>query len=341
MTSHVYTGLEAIRWERSICEPFNGRRINDAFLKEAEAVLPERFIAHDEIHRVLSKFEEMDFFGTVYLPDGTVTTGKTVTLKRTEDVLGDMEYIYQYGGAWKRVIGGMPLVGGVAVAVGVFIASLIFSDEYATGTDALLLTSKHGKRRLGRRKALFGMLFPPLLAFVSVILYVLVIFSAFGFSDGSGNAALFVNVGISNSDSVLNGFYQKDVGVTFFGAAARSLLTILVMAMICSAVALLISSISKTSILSLGITGAILLMPDIVLSAINNDRLFSNPILEKLGAYLPMTAISQADTNWIVMQFPTGESYLPYLFVLCPIMLIAVCAVYFLSSGRFAKHQVV
>ncbi len=338
-TSHVYEGLDGIRWEKEICMPFDGRVIDDAFVREVEAIFPDRLIALDEIHHLVhNAFTKAGAEEPIYREDGTVFVKTNRELIPVTEVLGDIQYRYRYGGGWVELIQNMGMVGGIAALVGIFLSAMMYSHEYACGTDAVLLTSKHGKHRLGAVKFMVGLAIPILLVTVTVGLLALLIFSLYGFGGGDGNAALTIsNYGIA--DRMLGGFLPEDFEVTYAGAAIRSFLTVLLMTVICSAIALAVSSFCRSTIASIAVSSALLLVPSFVMARLENAFPASR-LIESIMAYMPYQAIAGAGNNWFLRQLTVGGEtwrYLPPLAVAAVCLTIG-CSV--LSAWRYASHQV-
>lgn len=351
ITTEAHTGLDGIRWDRSVCAPFEGRTVDDAFVREAVQYLDEKFpnrhLLSVELATVLRNFTRTTATLSgepIYNDDGTVTLPEVkeheTEILSASEVTGGEVLVYRYGAGWVKIIDMIGRLAMPAAAVGIFLCTTLYSGEYTAGCDAVLLTTKKGKRQLGRAKFIFGLLFPAALVTVTVGIYALTILCAYGFSGGTGSAAL--NTFFRGNENIdgrfMQGFLAEDIGVTYIGCALRSYLSVILMTLTASALALLVSSLVRSSILSVGISAALILGPSLTFSLIAENRF--SPFVNTVNAYLPIGAFTNAAKNWFTKQIPLGDGVLRYVPVLAVVFIVVAAFSYLVAVRAFARHQV-
>lgn len=207
---------------------------------------------------------------------GSVLAAETERLYR--HLADDYTAYYNYDwGYWK--LRGMhtllPFTVGIILLVGL---APLFSGEYAERTDALILSSRHGKGRLPRAKIRAGLLFAVLVWTGAELLTAAL---AFGFYGVTGAESYWQNWVTDYAPFPLNN------GQITLITVATSLLGALFLAGALMAV----SAVMKNTFLALAAGGVVLLLPSF-------DAAFSvSPFLQKLFNFMP-TRVLSAIQEW-------------------------------------------
>lgn len=284
------------------------------------------------------RFEDIEFSAAFY--DNAKATGDLLAKQYRADFSGakgavlaekaEQMYIaiadeytayYNYDlGYWKlrNMHKTFPLTIGLIVLIGL---APIFSSEYSLKTDALVLSTKHGKGKLIHAKIIAGLLFS--LSAWSVIegINTLLIY---GFCGYTGAEAYWQNWITDYAPFPLNQLQITLVTV------ATSLLGVLFLASVLMAV----SSCSKNQFAALATGGAVLLLPYL-------DNLFQdNRTLQKIFSFTP-TRVLTAINEWqgFSLCYLFGEA-VPIQYVVLVSAVIITALGIILSFFFFKKHQV-
>lgn len=339
MISHYYTGLEGIKWEKELCAPFDGRIIDDEFVVEVDAVFPDRLVASDDLHDICSSFI-LKLIANPVINDGETIQGQqTKVYMPVEKTFGDTEYLYRYGTGWRLLINSMSITGGIAAAAGIIMATVIYSGEYTSGTDALLLTSKYGKKKLAAVKFFACLTIPIVTAALSMGLLALILLSVFGFGGGDGSAALMFH-SYNAADRLAGGFTAADFGVTYAGEAIREFGAIMMTTAICACVAAAVSAAAGSDFISVAATSCILLIPSAIGAALPSELLIDHKWLKTLFSFTPVNAIRDSAANWFRYSPISSSSTLRYLPILAILLAAAVISSFAISLKAYPEHQV-
>lgn len=174
---------------------------------------------------------------------------------------------YDYG--WENIFSSFSNDGGVLLAI-VIIFGLcnVFTGEYSSGTDALLLSCKCGQRKTVTAKLLASLIYSALCWAVYVIMTVVVNFAFLG-AEGAG---------VGTSQSNLERFFG-DIPCILLGCVLLGLITLAVSALLSKQVGSIAASV-LIGLLPMGVT--ILYVPNISLRQFINAM----PVNIIYGGYL-------------------------------------------------------
>lgn len=213
------------------------------------------------------------------------------------------------------------LIMGAMILLGV---STVFSNEYSTNMDALILSSKNGKSRVITAKLLASGIFIVIVALFFTLLNLLIQFKTMGFPGGNSTLQGLFRYENSPYGWTLVQYIPRQIAVHLFGSLAFGF------------IALLVSSLCKSGLASFFISGCIFGLP-----------LFFNSILViKTGWIAKINEFSYA----ILMRgqplfsefkafniFGHPVLYLNLMLVLFTLLSIAVI---YLTYRSFRSHQV-
>ncbi len=227
-----------------------------------------------------------------------------------------------YNDGWASLLSLLMYVMSAAGFLLIVALSPIFAEEYTRGTDALILTSRYGKKQCAKAKILAAMLFSLLLGILFIGINTAAFTSAFGV-DG-WNAS----VQISTSYLFDHVPYNLTFGQAFGFCALLWFSGLFVVTGLC----LLFSSVSKSSFIALIITLFVYAVPMFIS--------VSEQLPLKLMALNPLRAMMIGSTLSLT-QVNMGGTVLNYCWVIALFMVFVVALVWFLARRFFAKHQVV
>jgi len=250
--------------------------------------------------------------------------GETLAAK-TEEMYGRLareytaNYNYDYG-YWKlrNMHTTYPFTIGLIILIAL---APIFASEYSGRTDALLLTTKHGKRRLVYAKLKAGLLFAILSWSAIELINTLLIFSIYG---ATGAEAYWQNWLIDWSP-----FPWSQLQITLVTIATSFLGAIFL-----AGAVMLISAFSKNQFVSLLIGGVMLLLPVLSLS------LTDYGVFQTIFNFMPtrvLTAINE--WQWFDLAYLFGKAVpLQYVIIVTAVILLTVSM--FICFFTFKRHQV-
>lgn len=200
--------------------------------------------------------------------------------------------------------------------------SPVFSEEYSKGTDALLLTSRHGKCKCAWAKIIASYLFTLICVGVFLLFFFAAMLLDYGLEGGGCSVQL-------NNHYILTG---TPYFLTCAQAAGYSVLLWVGGALILTALTLLISAVCKSSFLTLVAALSVYLIPLLFAQIGMSPKLFClNPIwcfLMEAPIMIPKIGGGQGG----------GVSY---VWVIAAAALILTGASFVLARRFFARHQVV
>lgn len=228
---------------------------------------------------------------------------------------------YNYSFGYKNIRNIMtiyPYTLGLVILVSL---APLFSSEYSRRTDALLLTSKNGKKKLAHAKLAAGLLATVVVWSIITVLNIIIIFSLYG---TIGWEAFW-----QNWVSTLSPFPWSQ-GTAMVIAIFTSLFGMLFFA----CVLMLISSISKNQFTSIIVGAVILLFP------IFDFAFTSNHTISMIFNFFP-SRIMMGERIWQGFDlFYLAGVVLPYQYiVIASTIIISTCTIP-IATHFFAKHQV-
>lgn len=167
------SGRAAIAVDRELARPYEGVLTDDTV---------KRIIAdHSEKAQNTSPWATMDYaydsIIRVFLDESGGHNGLTV-----EEIYGEdpAHREFHYARGEQQFLGYMPMLLLVMGYVLIVALSPIFSDEYMRGTDALILTSKMGKKQCAISKVVAALIFTAVIAATIILLNWLLVVIFFG-----------------------------------------------------------------------------------------------------------------------------------------------------------------
>ncbi len=231
----------------------------------------------------------------------------------------DAKYNYD-NGYWKfRIMHNFyPYTLGLAIIVSL---SSIFSIEFSSNVEAIVLATKYGKNKIIFSKVISGFLFATLVFLIFEITNIIIIF---GFYSFTGWESVYPNFLLDNAPYLFNQLQISIITVltTYFGVVLLFTIT------------MLISACSKKIFNSILISSLILFIPIFISSAINN------PALEIIYKFCPAYIISGIPLwqNLDLVYFFGQAIPIKYFIAIISIGIILISIV--ISYNKFSKHQV-
>lgn len=235
--------------------------------------------------------------------------------------LNNYEAKYNYdNGYWKfRIMHNFyPYTLGLAIIVSL---SSLFSIEFSSNLEAIVLSTKYGKRRLVFAKAIAGFLFVSLLWLIFEFINIIIIFSFFSFT---GAESLWPNFLLDNAPYLFN---QAQISIitsitTYFGMILFFSIT------------MLISACSKKVFNSVLISSLVLFIPIFISAAINNN------IIDILYKFCPAYIISGIPLwqNLDLVYFAEQAIEIKYFIAIISLFIMFLSLI--ITYNKFSKHQV-
>lgn len=232
-------------------------------------------------------------------------------------------FLYDYSGGWKTLlIRGFQMIFLLAGLVICVVLSPIFAREYQTGADALILSSRCGRRETVRAKMAAGVQAASGIYLLAVITAFLSILGVFGIQGWNCNYQLLM----------VTSFYGLKIWqVILLGMGLNYLVMLSVMAL-----AMLLSAVCKTPftavIISMLYTVTALFFP-----AAGNV----NGIGNKIVSLLPARAVDThaVFSSYFFYSFGKAVITFPCMILIFTILMMALCLP--AAGRRFRIHQVV
>ncbi len=199
--------------------------------------------------------------------------------------------------------------------------SPVFSEEYTRGTDALILTSRHGKRKCAWAKIIASYLFTLLTVGSCLLFQSFVYWQSFGFDGGGASVQL-------NNHFTLTGVPYF---LTNMGAAGYGLVLWAGGSLILTAFVLLLSAICRSAFVTVIAALACYIIPSMFGQLGIPPQLLSlNPIWDFL-----------IETPMMIPKLSlAGGAQLSYVWVVAVFALVMTLVSFIFSRRIFAKHQV-
>lgn len=248
-----------------------------------------------------------------------------VLAAKAEEMYGDLAenytafYNYDWG-YWKlrNIHSSYPFSIGLLVLIGL---APVFSAEYSRRTDALILSSKHGKKKLIFAKVKAGLIFAVAVWGLIEIINTLLIFGIYG---TTGAEAYWQNFFMDYAPFPFN-----QLQITLITIATSLLGTIFL-----ASVVLLISVCSKNQFVSLLVGGVMLLAPCL------NLAFTDNALIQTIYNFMPtrvLTAINE--WQWFDLFYLFGNA-VPIQYVIITAALLISAAAMLLCCMIFGRRQV-
>ena len=210
------------------------------------------------------------------------------------------------------------LMAGIVIIITV---SPVFSEEYASGMDALILTAKYGKERCALAKVAAAFLFT-------------VVFTLFVV--GTGFVVFLAGRGLAGWDSdiqlsPLMVFASVKYPLKCYEASVMTVLVSLAAMMALNGLTLIFSAVSRTSFISVILAAAVYFAPMFISSG--------NVIVRKILCLFPVNSISVS--GLVKLYGPTlGETGIPVVALpgLVALAVTVICVGF--CRRAFANHQV-
>ncbi len=305
-------GGEAVAYDKEVAAEYEGElteeKIQDILERYAPGTSDGGFWTINSTYNTVQ-----NSFGNM---DGSYN-GLTVE-EAFPDYQGEKPLLLGYSSGYTGfIIMGMYLMTGFGFVLIIALAP-VFSEEYSRKTDALLLTSRHGKRLCGWSKILAAYLFTLLTAGVFLLIMIGAFLAGFGLTGGESSIQL--------NDS----FLLEDVPyfMSCMDAALDCLVLWLAGALILTALTLVLSALCRTSFLTLIAALAVYMLPMLGVSVGIPDEILSvTPFwcfLSERTLEIPKFFGGQLSWIWIPAAFS---------------VLLAPLALH-LGRKIFARHQV-
>lgn len=308
-------GREAVRLDKEIAARHEGPLTEEKVEEILETYRPKRddggFWVVNNIYNTLSSlWGDMD--GSY---DGTdIRFTFPAYLDERPLVLGYNEgwLVFLESGTYMMVFLGFLLV----IAL-----SPVFSEEYNRGTDALILTSRHGKRSCAWAKIIASYLFTLMVVGGWLLLQSFLYWKDFGLDGGGASVQL-------NNHFMFSGVPYF---LTYMGAAGYCLVLWIGGSLILTALILVLSAFCRSSFVTVIMAAACYAMPSLLGQlGVPMELLSLNPIWDFLAeAPLMVPKLSLG-----------GGAQVSYVWVVAVFALVMTVASFVLSRRIFAKHQV-
>ncbi len=308
-------GRAAVRLDKEIAARHGGPLTEERVEEILEAYRPDRedgglWMVNNIYNTLSSLWGEMD--GSY---DGTDIRSAFPAY------LDDRPLVLGYNEGWLCFLeSGMYMMVFIGVLL-VIALSPVFSEEYGRGTDALILTSRHGKRGCAWAKVIASYLFTLLMAGGWLLLQSLMYWRDFGLDGGGASVQL-------NNHFMFSGVPYF---LTNLGAAGYCLVLWLAGSLILTAFVLLISALCRSSFVALVVSLAVYVIPSMFGQLGVPPKLLSlNPTWDFL-----------AETPLMIPKLSLfGGTQVSYVWVVAAFGLAMTAVSVVLGRRIFARHQV-
>ena len=360
MLDHEYKGIEAIAKEKSNVKEFTGELTDEKIAKihkEISLILdnPKNYVTEidknkqnlidetkidmeaigytqhaidDEIKSLKLESEIWDKDYQKYVSIHELIDSKLINSDGTLIPIAkafptlEQPLIYDYHTGYDRLI--RSLTNWVAILLCIIVIvciSPVFADEYGTGTDAVILTTRYGKNKVVSAKIISSILFS-ITIFVG---FALLNTCLYGFTYGlsGGNVSVFLDFWSSGKGYALT-YFQQYIAALILGLLGTLFLT---------AITLLLSSKLKTAFSSIIMAALIAFIPAFDIFKITIP-------LKKIFDFFPINIMSITSsfnriTNY---NFFGTNIYQPY--VMLAVALIGTVVLMPFAYRGFSRHQV-
>lgn len=210
------------------------------------------------------------------------------------------------------------LMAGIVIIIAV---SPVFSEEYASGMDALILTARYGKERCALAKVAAAFLFTAVFTLFIAGMGFLV------FLAGRGTAGWDSDIQLSE----LMIFTPVKYPLKCYEASVMTVLVSLAAMMALNGLTLIYSAVSRTSFVSVILSAAVYFAPMFISSG--------NMIVRKILCLFPVNSISVS--GLVKLYGPTlGKTGVPVVVLPVVVALVVITVCVGFCRRAFANHQV-
>ncbi len=349
-------GFPAIRYDRSLQNTFSGRLPLDKLQElwnEAQAIQAEVDAGNEDVRwQKLNRYTVVLSVGgrTYYLPlyvqdakesgDLSEIYAGTIYLLPGEDSLvpnadpssplvqkvlktyNALEYpLYgAYMGGWGDLFNTIPTffqyVVGILIVIGV---TPLFADETSTGIAVILLTTRYGKSRMLRNKALAAML------------YAMIIFVLFAAAAITTQICIYGTTSLNASIQLIN--WKSPYNMSIGGALGLWMFFGLLASVTTAALTMLFSAIANNAFTAFIPAALVYILPSFSYAGLS-------PALHRTMKLLPASVIGNIDTLFAAADYYSIMGLLidrKLLIILCSMLLTVLCAY---MAIWFYKHRV-
>ena len=319
---HIVRGQDAISYTKELAGKYAGPLTTE----KVKDVLASGFWSRDEMIAANMDPESLRYFvhnalydaflGSFARPDGTYN-GSTV-----EEIYGPRasELVIGYFSGWGSTMFSLSNLMLVWCCIVIIILSSIFSDEYTRGTDALILSSIHGRTKCSLAKIIASFVVS-IGGTVLIILALTLVMLLFHGTDGYEASVQINNIWFLSTTP-----YPLSWLKAYFFACIFWITAIIIV----TAVTLLVSALAKSSFSSLVISLSIYLIP-----AFFPWNEFG---LDYFGSFMPINQVML--NSFSLAEIPLGTYTLNLVWLTIPVSLILLVLCGLGSGKTFSGHQV-
>lgn len=308
-----FIGKEAIKIGQEVAEKYEGK------------------LTEEKIQQILHDFKspfieysyygiEIPFFYNFANEDGTRNEVKIQEVFRVPEE----SLTVGYSSGWVRMLNSM---GYMMIAVGFFIIlaiSPVFSEEYSRGMDALILTSRYGKKKGIHAKIVASFVFSFLLLAIINIANAFVYYHYFGMAGFHASIQINCLYGI---------FQQIPYEMTCLQGAGYAIFSWIISSLILTSLVLLVSALCKTSFISLAVSLFLYIVPIFIQT--NNMKDFTKKVF-----LMNPIRINLLNDVMKIEKLNLGSNEISYIWLQFLFMLLFMVLAWIFSKRTFAKHQV-
>lgn len=311
-----YEGREAVAYDREVAARHEGEITVEKIKEILETYAPDSqdagFWLVNDTFNTISRF-----WGEV---DGSYN-GVSVE-EALPEYLDERPLVLGYSAGWVSFLETGMYIMVVMGFLLIIALSPVFSEEYTRGTDALILTSRHGKRKCAWAKVIASYLFTLLTVGVFLVFISISYLAGFGLDGAEGSV------------QINNHFLFTDVPyfLTYMQTAGYCLVLWLGGSLILTALVLILSALCRSSFITLIAAMACYLIPTLFgQMGVPKWILSLSPIWEfmaEIPVGIPLFSLS-------------GGAEFSFVWVLALFALAAAALSFVLGGKIFAGHQVV
>ena len=232
---------------------------------------------------------------------------------------------YYYTGGWNYSIGYVYSLGAAMMAVLILLGlSSMFSGEYSSRMDSIILSSKYGKTKLIRAKI------------ASSVIFIAVLDLIFNLINLLGNLIIFGTHGWDAPMQCLNSYMYSPYNFTVFQYYLLQLLIHLGACIVFGLFVLLISSISKTQVLTFFICTVIFILPFMV------DKVVAikTPLADLITrfSYTWFMQVERLFSSFKVYNILEHPVFYPVIVIVLMVLLVPFCWCFIAKS--FKNHSI-
>ncbi len=235
----------------------------------------------------------------------------------------DKPYYYDYYNGWLEFCTGFSRFAAIILgAVIIILLSPVFSQEYSSNMDNLVLTAKYGKNKLITAKVL------------SAFALTTALYLSFAVLNSVLYAAVYGLRGYNCNIQIFGDYFESPYGITFLQFYIVILCLGLIGSLLMTAIALFVSSKSKNSFIGVVTLAAILYIPAIDMSQ-------TSLLADKILKLFPFNVISPSGSFEIGVLYNIFGKMLtqPAMMIIVAVLVSALLVP--LSCRIFRNHQVI